>query len=270
MESKINPASTAPEASPQGHAPTRSAAQQAYIDATLARMKAEISLDVATGRQPQHVASFGDLDDHVDANEYGGMCEDSDSTGPKGLDLLRALFPDPEGAPDYGTMNSQAGMDVANDLQNAADAWIKTGALRALPIHFEGFEQDGMQITNPTSSDCSRFHADPRTAYGFEHYDTGGGFTALYKETDDNGEYILLTDKHGESHELGKPGDTFLLGTYDAEATPLGLWEMQVAVTFSNEDDADAPRNQILIQELKDQIRQATRQQAQAYKESTK
>jgi hypothetical protein len=243
----------------------RTAAQQAFYAATLARMKAEISKDAATGRVPHTAASYSELDDHVDANTYGGACEDSDSTGWKGLDRMAAIFPDPEGTPDYGTMNSQTGMDVANELQNEADAWIKTGALRALPIHFEGFEHEGMQITNPTASACGgRFQEDPRT-YGFEHYDTGGGFTALYRQADEEGQYILLTDIHGESHELGKACDTFLLGTYDADATPLGLWEMQVAVVA---EDADAPRNQILIQELDDQIRAATRWQDVAAREA--
>lgn len=244
---------------------SRTAAQQAFFDATLARMKAEISKDVATGRVPQSVASFGDLHDHVDANEYGGLCEDSDSTGPKGLDRLAQLFPDPEGAPDHGTTNSQAGMDVANELQGLVDAWIQGGALRALPIHFEGFEHEGTQITNPTVSDCSRFPVSPET-YGFEEYSTGGGFTAWAKTLPD-GTVILLTDIEGESHELGEPGALFMLGTSDEDGTDTGLWEMTIGVAFSIEDgeDEDAPRNIYLQRDLGIDIAKATRQQAHAF-----
>lgn len=243
---------------------TRTAAQQAFIAATLARMKAEISLDVATGRIPQDVASFGDLHSHVDANEYGGMCEDDDAVGPKGLHLLRAMFPDPEGAPDYGTMNSQPGMDVAAELQEAADAWIQTGALRALPVHFEGFEHEGMQITNPTCLDA-RFEVDPRH-YGFELYSTGGGFTGLAKDLPGNIQ-VLLTDIEGESHELGEPGALFLLGTSDEEKD-IGLWEMQIGVAFSNEDDDDAPRNIYLQRDLGFEIEDAKRKQTKAYRDA--
>lgn len=242
----------------------RTPAQQAFYDATLARMKAEISKDVATGRVPQDVASFGDLNDHVDANEYGGACEDSDSTGPKGLDRMAELFPDPAGAPDYGTMNSQAGMDVNNELQDAADAWIKSGALRALPVHFEGFEHEGTQITNPTASACGgRFQESPAT-YGFEECSTGGGFTGWAKELPD-GTRVLLTDIEGFSHELGEPGELYLLGTSDEDGTDTGLWEMQVAVAFSNEDDEDAPRNIYLARDLGFEIEDAKRQQDRAF-----
>jgi hypothetical protein len=243
---------------------SRTAPQQAYIDATLARMKAEIAHDVATGRIPQTVASYGELHNHVDANEYGGMCDDSGHDGPKGLDALGALFPDPEGTPDYGTINSQRGMDVANELQDAANAWIQSGALRALIIHFEGFEFDGMQITNPTASDCSRFQEDPRH-YGFEECSTGGGCTGLGKTLED-GTTVLLTDIEGTSHELGEACAPFLVGLSDKDGTILGEWQMEVAITFSNEDDEDAPRNLYLINNLQSEIEQATRQQTEAFR----
>ncbi len=42
----------------------------------VARGKKEILEDVRSGRVPAHVESFGDLHDFVDANEYGGLCED--------------------------------------------------------------------------------------------------------------------------------------------------------------------------------------------------
>lgn len=46
------------------------------LEATVARMKSEILYDMAVGRVPRTVKSFSELHDHVDANEYGGFCED--------------------------------------------------------------------------------------------------------------------------------------------------------------------------------------------------
>lgn len=38
--------------------------------------KFEIRKDIATGQVPAHVASFGELHDYVDANTYGGLCDE--------------------------------------------------------------------------------------------------------------------------------------------------------------------------------------------------
>lgn len=43
---------------------------------TVERMKAEIVLDALKGVVPFTVHSFSELHDYVDANEYGGFCED--------------------------------------------------------------------------------------------------------------------------------------------------------------------------------------------------
>ena len=40
------------------------------------RIKGEIREDMGSGVVPPSVAAFGDLHDYVDANEYGGFCED--------------------------------------------------------------------------------------------------------------------------------------------------------------------------------------------------
>lgn len=109
----------------------RTTAQAAHVAAVIVRAKREILQDVIAGRVPADVAGFGDLHNHVDANEYGGMCEDSTRTELRGLDLMAALFPDPSGSPDYGTINSQAGMDVCAEIQDALHAWIVAGGLRA-------------------------------------------------------------------------------------------------------------------------------------------
>lgn len=110
----------------------RTPLQTKYIADTLARMKREILRDIALGIVPEAPESFGTLHDHVDANCYGGMCDDSDSEATegrvlRGLDLIAFLFPDPEGSENFGTLNSQAGMDVCAELQAACDEWIRAG-----------------------------------------------------------------------------------------------------------------------------------------------
>jgi hypothetical protein len=48
----------------------------ATIDQTLARMREEILEDIRTHRVPISVSSFSGLHDYVDANAYGGFCDD--------------------------------------------------------------------------------------------------------------------------------------------------------------------------------------------------
>lgn len=71
--------------------------------ASVKTAKQEIALDIRRGRVPATVRDFGELHDHVDANEYGGM------------ELLFNL----------------AGSDLATDILNAAqdrvDEWLRAG-----------------------------------------------------------------------------------------------------------------------------------------------
>lgn len=46
------------------------------LEQTVALMKAEILRDIAIGRVPKTVESFSELYDYVDANCYGGFCDD--------------------------------------------------------------------------------------------------------------------------------------------------------------------------------------------------
>lgn len=93
------------------------------LDESIERMKHEIIDDVKAGRVPAACPSFSALHDYVDANCYGGFCED---------ELMQALtdhfggLDDTEGMPD-------ALIDYLNDAQNSIDSWIKEGgALKAL------------------------------------------------------------------------------------------------------------------------------------------
>lgn len=63
------------------------------------RAKREILRDARTGVVPSTVASFAELHDHVDANLYGGLCEQNHP------------------------------LEVASAAQDQLDAWIKTGAI---------------------------------------------------------------------------------------------------------------------------------------------
>jgi hypothetical protein len=190
---------------------TYAATQQAFIDKTVATMKAEILAMFDEGVfQPGDVKSFADLHTYTDANCLGGMCDDSEGETLKGLDLIASIFPDPAGSADHGTINSQAGMDACNHMQDLVDAWIRTS-----PV-WEGFGdgESGVQVINPTCSSCGRFAVDPST-YGFKPTSTGGNCEAWELILPD-GSQCLITDEQGCSRDL-EPGEKFILGIYSGE-----------------------------------------------------
>lgn len=75
-------------------------AETALNDA-VERAKREILEDIVSMRVPSNIASFSELHDFVDANEYGGLC-------------------DPDAYGDEST-------DFVIDVQDAVDAWIRAG-----------------------------------------------------------------------------------------------------------------------------------------------
>lgn len=76
------------------------------FDDIVAQAKREILEDIANGDVPATVASFSELHDHVDANTYGGLCDDG--------------FPEQ-------FANDEAWITFSDDVQDAVDAWIKAG-----------------------------------------------------------------------------------------------------------------------------------------------
>jgi hypothetical protein len=68
-------------------------------------MKAEVLADIEAGNVPTTVASFSELHDYVDANEYGGLCTDA------------CPF-------DCG---SDADADVVNEAQTTVSLWLRRG-----------------------------------------------------------------------------------------------------------------------------------------------
>jgi hypothetical protein len=79
---------------------------------TLVRMKREILTDIASGRVPDTVLTFGELHDYVDANEYGGACESDE---------------DAHGWWDGDEEQRQASMLYWDWAQCQIDAWLKAG-----------------------------------------------------------------------------------------------------------------------------------------------
>jgi hypothetical protein len=79
------------------------------------RGKREILDDIAAGIQPQNVASFSELHDHVDANEYGGFAEEG---------VLCACPPD---GPCTGRCGGRVTISEVNEVQCALDCWLRNG-----------------------------------------------------------------------------------------------------------------------------------------------
>jgi hypothetical protein len=90
------------------------------LDETVERMKKEIIADIMAGRVPLSIKEFGDLDNYVDANEYGGFCEDEFG------ERLDAHF---GGRVESGVMPDGEMLYIA-DAQSAIDKWIKAGGHR--------------------------------------------------------------------------------------------------------------------------------------------
>lgn len=90
------------------------------LDESIERMKQEIIDDVGAGQVPADCSSFSELHDHVDANCYGGFCED---------ELMQNLI-DHFGGRDENEGMPDALMAYLNNAQNAIDRWIKEGGIR--------------------------------------------------------------------------------------------------------------------------------------------
>lgn len=93
-----------------------------YYVATVERMKAEIRKDIQTGKLPGNLTSFESLHNHVDANCYGGLCEESDLDGFKGIDALCFHYPN-EPHEEAGSMGQRA-IAAVNDMQGDVGTWL--------------------------------------------------------------------------------------------------------------------------------------------------
>ena len=87
------------------------------IEHAIERSKEEILADIANGRVPDTVSSFSELHDHVDANEYGGLCDSGSWWG---------IADDSVGLIESDTHLLHFDQSVA--VQDAVDAWLKERA----------------------------------------------------------------------------------------------------------------------------------------------
>jgi len=62
-----------------------------FIEYAIERSKTEIDADVRSGLIPVDVASFSELHDYVDANEYGGLCDEGRFEYQNRPELLRHI-----------------------------------------------------------------------------------------------------------------------------------------------------------------------------------
>lgn len=92
------------------------------LDESIERMKQEIIEDIKAGRVPADCPSFSALHDYVDANCYGGFCED---------DVMQALLEHYGGRDENEGMPDEL-MDYFNEAQNSIDLWIKEGGIKQI------------------------------------------------------------------------------------------------------------------------------------------
>ena len=108
------------------------------LEQLIAQIKEEILQDIRHGRVPVTVATFSELHDYVDANCYGGLCDDD--TADAMIDHFggRDVY---EGMPD-GMLN------MINGSFDAVDAWLAVGdhheALKGVYERFDGGTYDLM------------------------------------------------------------------------------------------------------------------------------
>lgn len=97
------------------------------LEQTITRMKSEILLDVLCGYLPADVSSFSQLHDFVDANAYGGFCDD---------ETLNNLI-DHFGGRDENDGFPDELVNFINAAQDAINEWLKVGGIAK---HYEGKE----------------------------------------------------------------------------------------------------------------------------------
>lgn len=103
------------------------------LEESIERIKREVIADVRSGKVPATVKSFSELHDYVDANCYGGFCEDGVLA-----DMIRHFGgrDENEGMPDEM-------MEYLNGAQNAIDAWIKSDGVQTALQQGEQLRIDG-------------------------------------------------------------------------------------------------------------------------------
>jgi hypothetical protein len=103
------------------------------LQETIARMKSEILADIVAGTVPASVSSFSELHDYVDANEYGGFCDDDHEPTGRILELQNerdSLTEEQErNWPKAGELEElqEQYTAFANAAQTAVNTWLVAG-----------------------------------------------------------------------------------------------------------------------------------------------
>lgn len=79
------------------------------------KAKKEIIEDIQKGVIPSSISSFGELHEYVDANCYGGICDD-----------------------DYIMLCNDDDIDTINDIQTTLSRWLKKADFEIQTIEFDG------------------------------------------------------------------------------------------------------------------------------------
>jgi len=115
----------------------------AKLNDAIDRAKGEILSDVAKGKVPSTVESFGELHDYVDANEYGGLC-DPDLYADEDTEFAQAVQEAVHGWITAGSIKTAAGRRVLVakfDISGFSEAEAQRFA-GALSAQAEGGESD--------------------------------------------------------------------------------------------------------------------------------
>lgn len=91
------------------------------LSEVISQMKQEILADVKAGIVPKNVTNFGDLHSYVDANCYGGFCEDNGLIDDL-IDMHGGRDRINDGMPD-------AVHSFISEAQNSINDWVISGAI---------------------------------------------------------------------------------------------------------------------------------------------
>ena len=94
------------------------------LEEVIEQIKSEIINDINAKCVPIDVSSFGELHDFVDANTYGGFCDD-DGIVDALIEKYGGRDPSTEEMPDEV-------VKFMNDAHSAVDIWLKSGTLKLL------------------------------------------------------------------------------------------------------------------------------------------
>lgn len=166
----------------------------------IARGKREITEDILAGRVPATVTTFGELHDFVDANEYGGLCE--------------------EGPIEWIDWDDEVPADRGAKVQNALHEWLGSGrGTYGNVVH---------GATEILVDEADEIVGDIPTDSGVQSYALAGGYLV---NSDDDGVVAVHLVRAAEYDSGSTLGD-------ELRATVSGDWGAEFA-RYLDVDEAD-------------------------------